>query len=156
MVVGGDFTSKRRSMADPNLGQIVAQAWDDVMGKELRGEAVDTRVILQTKDGRPFFMWLQHLGHTVEVCVKYKTRHGKGVFQISPAGFWRIGLFDYPLFKQDPGRSQPRFSVVPDGWEPVSLDVLPIFGVPLTKPHLEERPRPPMFSSHRLYELFLK
>lgn len=131
-------------MAQIDIGQIVADAYAESLTRP------DTRVVLEAKDGRRWATWINYVGKTLELPVKYRTRYQRAIFDLSDRMLVTVG-YDYPLYVQRRGRSQTRLAYVPSNWTPA--DHLTIEQPMRGTPTLEQRPQQSLFTSDALEDL---
>ncbi len=105
-------------MANPNMAEMVAEVYRSTMFDP----RVQTRVMLQTKDGRQYLMWLDYPGKTVEHTVEYRTRYQKALFDATGTVACSP-VFRYLVYQQRTGRSQTRLRFVPDDWHRTLLPI---------------------------------
>lgn len=130
----------------------------------------ETRVILQLKTGRRFFVWALWVSPRIEHVAQYRTPKGHQVPRYLRGYFdfvefceidWNGVKKLYPFYRQRSGRHQPRFDRVPSEWELVSSTLTPKQGITYhddssKDDRFEQRPIPPLrddlFSSPTLFE----
>jgi hypothetical protein len=99
-------------MARTDIGQIVSEAWD----KAMNHPDPEKRIVAELKNGKRFYVWLGVMGRTLETFAIYRSgRTLRGLFDLSNTVL-TDGAHDYPVYRQRPGRNQPRFDYPPSDW----------------------------------------